>query len=127
MNQDELKKRTKNFAYRCVKVALALPDTDLGRHVRRQLIRCSTSVAANYRAVCVAQSKADFASKLSTVIEETDETFFWFEFIVDEELLSENELADLLNEAKELTSIFISSRKTVKNRNAEFNPAPNNQ
>jgi len=60
----------------------------LGRHIQGQLIRSSTSVAANYRAACIAHSKAGFISKLSIFIEESDENSFWLEFIIDEELLS---------------------------------------
>jgi len=115
LDREELKKRTKDFAHRCVKLALALPQSPLGDHIRRQLIKCSTSVAANYRAACIAQSKASFVSKLSIVIEEVDESCFWLEFIIDEKLLSEKQVAPLLNEGEELTSIFISSRKTIKN------------
>lgn len=77
-------------------------------------------MAANYRATCLAQSKPDFVSKLSIVIEETDESSFWMEFIVEEELLDEKQIAPLLNEAKELTAIFIASRKTARNRSMEF-------
>ena len=115
MDGEELKKRTRDFAHRCVKLALALPQSPLGDHIRRQLIKCSTSVAANYRAACIAQSKASFVSKLSIVIEEVDESCFWLEFIIDEKLLNEKQVAPLLNEGEELTSIFISSRKTMKN------------
>lgn len=43
------------FAHKCVKLASELPDNKLGRHIQYQLIRCSTSVAANYRTTCVAQ------------------------------------------------------------------------
>jgi len=81
MNSEELKKRTKEFAHRCVKLVMALPNTQLGNHLRGQLVRCSTSVASNYRAACIAQSKASFISKLSIVIEEVDESYFWLEFI----------------------------------------------
>ena len=84
MDFEVLKKRTKDFAHRCVKLAVALPNTKLGRHLQSQLIRCSTSVAANYRATCVAQTKNVFISKISIVIEETDESAFWLEFIIDE-------------------------------------------
>ncbi len=115
MDREELKKRTRDFAHRCVKLALALPQSPLGDHIRRQLIKCSTSVAANYRAACIAQSKASFVSTLSIVIEEVDESCFWLEFIIDEKLLNEKQVAPLLNEGEELTSIFISSRKTMKN------------
>jgi len=85
---------------------LELPKGQLGRHIAGQLIRCSTSVAANYRASCIAQSKASFISKLSIVLEETDESSFWLEFIVDEHMMKKNLVAPLLNEAKELTAIF---------------------
>jgi four helix bundle protein len=120
MDSEELKKRTKDFAHRCVKLAMALPDTPLGRHIRMQLIRCGTSVGANYRAACIAQSKTDFASKISIVAEEADESAFWLDFIICEKLLREKQAIPLLMEAQELTSIFIKSRMTAKNRNQEF-------
>jgi four helix bundle protein len=84
MDSEDLKRRTKEFAHRCVKLSMALPNTPLGNHIRGQLIRCSTSVASNYRAACIAQSRASFVSKLSTVVEEVDESHFWLEFIIDE-------------------------------------------
>jgi four helix bundle protein len=89
MNKDELKKRTKDFAHRCVKLAIVLPKTQLGKHITGQLIRCSTSVAANYRSCCLAQSKASFVAKLSIVLEEIDESSFWLEFITDEQIMKE--------------------------------------
>ena len=115
MDREQLKKRTMEFAHRCVKLALALSDTVLGRHIRAQLIKCSTSVGANYRAACIAQSRASFVSKLSIVIEEADECSFWMEFVIAEELLTKKQVNPLLNEANELTAIFVSSRKTIKN------------
>ena len=84
MDKEELKKRTKDFSHRCVKLALNLPNTILGKHLQDQLIRCSTSVAATYRAACVAQSKASFTAKLSIVIEESYESLFCLEFIKHE-------------------------------------------
>ena len=115
MDREELKRRTKEFTHRCVKLALALPQTPLGDHIKRQLIRCLTSVGANYRAACIAQSRASFTAKLSIVIEEVDESCFWMEFIIEEKLLSEKRVMPLLNEGEELTSIFASARKTIKN------------
>ena len=117
MDREELIKRTKDFAHRCVKLAMALPDTVLGRHIRGQVIRCSTSVAANYRATCLSQSKPSFTAKLSIVLEEADETAFWLEFIIDEKLLKKNLVEPLLKEAEELTKIFAASRKTVSTEN----------
>jgi four helix bundle protein len=114
MKSDELIQRTKIFAHRCVKLALTLPENYLGRHIRGQLIRCSTSVAANYRAVCVAQTKASFVSKLSIVVEEVDESYFWLEFVIDEKLINKKRIEPLLDEADQLKAIFISSRKTAR-------------
>jgi len=71
-------------------------------------------VAANYRASCLAQSKASFISKLSIVLEEADESSFWLEFIIDEKLLDLNQVVRLLKESNELTAIFYSSRKTAR-------------
>ncbi len=93
---EELKLRTKEFAHRCVKLAMALPNTQLGHHIRGQLIRCSTSVASNYRAACHAQSKASFISKISIVIEEADESYFWLEFIIDEQMINKELIDPLL-------------------------------
>ncbi len=71
-------------------------------------------MASNYRAACIAQSKASFISKLSIVIEEADESYFWLEFIIDENLLKNHLVEPLLKEAKELTAIFVASRKTAR-------------
>jgi four helix bundle protein len=120
MDPEELRERTKRFAHRCVKLALALPNTPLGNLVRGQLLRCSTSVASNYRAACLAQSRAHFVSKISVVAEEADESGFWLQLIIDQALLERPRVAPLLNEANELTAIFISGRKTAKNRSLEF-------
>jgi four helix bundle protein len=99
MNPEELKNRTKEFAHGCVKLAVALPRTPLGKHVENQLVRCGTSVASNYRATLLAQTKAAFISKISIVIEEADETEFWSEFIIDERLVEKDKVFLLLNEA----------------------------
>jgi four helix bundle protein len=113
-SKTDLKVRTKKFAHRCVKLSIALPNSTLGKHIQGQLIRCSTSVAANYRAASLAQSKNSFIAKISIVIEEVDESAFWLEFIIDEELLPRERVAELQNEAVELTAIFAASRITAR-------------
>lgn len=115
MNSAELKERTKVFAHRCVKLASTLPRNEMGKIITGQLMRCSMSVAANYRAACIAQSKPAFVSKLSIVLEEVDESAFWLEFAVEESLLATSQAGPLLGEANELTLIFAASRKTSAN------------
>ena len=116
MDVGELKKRTKEFAHRCVKLALALPGTILGNHIKKQLIRCGTSVAANYRATLLAQTKAAFISKISIVIEEGDESEFWLEFIMEEKMMKKEIVLPLFKEAHELSSIFITTRRTAQKK-----------
>lgn len=60
MNQDELKKRTKQFSLRILKLVSALPNTVIGKTIGGQLARSGTSVGANYRAACRSRSKAEF-------------------------------------------------------------------
>lgn len=83
-------------------------------------MRCATSVACNYRAACVAQSKASFIAKLSIVVEEIDESNFWLEFIIDEKLMPQNLIESLFEESDELKAIFIASRKTAKFNNRQL-------
>jgi four helix bundle protein len=111
---DELKLRTKKFALRVVKLFQALPRTEESRTLGKQLLRSGTSVAANYRAVCRARSKAEFTAKLGIVVEEIDETVFWLELLVESGILQASRLESLQHEANELLAIFISSQLTVK-------------
>lgn len=79
MNKYELQKRLKKFAFRVTKVAEALPKNTLGRYFENQIIRAAFSAAANYRAACIAQSRAAFVAKLSIAFEESDECVFWLD------------------------------------------------
>jgi len=113
MTQEELKKRTKAFALRIIRLVEALPRTTVGRAIGAQVIRAGTSVGANYRAACRARSKAEFSAKIGTVVEEADETAFWLELLAEARIVPETRLAPLLTEANELTAIFVASRKTA--------------
>ncbi|WP_430813420.1 four helix bundle protein [Carboxylicivirga sp. RSCT41] len=83
--------------------------------MKSQLIRCPSSIAAKYRAACLAQSKATYIAKLSIVIEDADECEFWMEMIIDKELVAVDSVGKLINEAHELASIFIVTRKSLRN------------
>jgi len=113
MNAEELKKRTKKFALRILKLSTALPNTAEGRTVKNQLIRSGTSVGANYRSACKGRSKAEFIAKLGIVEEEADESAFWLELIIEGGLLKKEAVQPLLCEANELTAIIAASRKTA--------------
>ena len=118
MSERDLKKRTKAFALRILKLVDALPNTTAGRALAAQLVRSGTSVAANYRAARRAKSTAHFISKLGDVEEEADETLFWIELLEDSGLVPPKRLTALKSEADELVSIIVASIKTARRNGA---------
>ena len=111
---EAMKERTKQFAIRIVAVVKSLPRSREGDVIGKQLLRSGTAVAANYRAVCRARSKAEFISKMSIVVEEADETAFWLELLTDTGLIPVGKLGLLLKEANELLAICAASLRTAK-------------
>lgn len=114
MTKEEMKKRTKQFALRVINLASALPENAVGRVITNQIIRCGTSVGANYRAALRARSSKDFINKIGVVLEESDESAFWMELMVEGKVMPENRVSSLLQEANELTAIFAATHKTLK-------------
>jgi four helix bundle protein len=111
---EELRNRTKKFAMRIVKLFKALPKSTESQIMGKQLLRCGTSVAANYRAVCRARSKAEFIAKIGVVVEESDESVFWLEMLEETETVPSAKLKEILGEAKQLTAIFTASQQTAR-------------
>ena len=114
MTKEEMKKRTKQFALRVIHLASALPENAVGRVIANQLIRSATSVGANYRAALRARSTRDFSNKIGVVLEESDESAYWMELIIESKVIPENRVIGLLREANELTAIFAATHKTTK-------------
>jgi four helix bundle protein len=110
----QLQNRRKKFAVRIIKSFARLPKDEAARIIGRQFLRSGTSLAANHRAACRARSTADFISKISVVAEEADETLFWFELLVEAELVQTKLLDPLLKECEELLKIFSASLATAK-------------
>jgi four helix bundle protein len=117
MTPEELRARTKLFALRVVKLYRSLPRTADAQVMGKQLLRCGTSVAANYRASCRARSRAEFAARIGAVTEEADESGFWLEMLVDAEIVRAALLNDILQESRELTAIFTATLQSVRKRN----------
>jgi len=109
-----LQDRTKEFAIRVVRMFRSLPKTDEARILGKQVLRSATSVAANYRAACRSRSKAEFTAKMGVVVEETDETVFWLELLVETGVVPMSKMEGLISEANELLAIFAASRRTVR-------------
>jgi len=111
---EELRDRTKTFAIRIVRLFRALPRSIEAQVMGKQLLRCGTSVAANYRAVCRARSKAEFVARIGIVAEEADESVHWLEMLEETRTLSSQRLQNIMKEAKELAAIFSASQKTSR-------------
>jgi len=112
---EQLRDRTKTFAIRIVRLFQALPKSTEAQVLGKQLLRCGTSVAANYRAVCRARSKAEFIARIGIVAEEADESVLWLELLEETKILGRERLQEIAKEAKELAAIFSASQKTAKN------------
>jgi len=109
--RDKLKQRTKLFALRVIKLYQSLLKTTEVQIIGKQLLRSATSVASNYRAACRARSNAEYYSKISIVIEETDETMFWLEILWEANIVKQALLQNLYNENEEILKIMVTSRK----------------
>jgi four helix bundle protein len=111
---EELRDRTKAFALRVIRLFRSLPYKTDTQVLGKQLLRCGTSVAANYRAVCRARSKAEFVARLGIVAEEADEAVLWLELLIESGILKSEMTEELLKEARELAAILTASRETAR-------------
>jgi four helix bundle protein len=114
MNAEAMKKRTKEFAKRIIRMCRSLPNSREGWRVGDQIFRSGTTVGSNYRAACRGRSKAEFIAKIGTVLEEADETLYWLELMVETDMVKLAKLNLLVRECNELVSIFVATLKTAK-------------
>jgi len=116
MTSEELEDRLIDFAVRIGKVADALPDTRLGQHIAGQLVRSGTSPAPNYSEGCAAESRRDFAHKLSISLKELRETKTWLRLIRKADLLPAKRLHAITDETDQLCAILSQSVHTAKEK-----------
>lgn len=112
----DLRKRTKDYALRIVRLYSALPKSAEAQVLGHQCLRSGTSVAANYREASRSRSDAEFISKLGIVEQELDETLMWLELLVEAGIVVETRLSDLITETDELLRITVTSIKNTKSR-----------
>ncbi|MFQ3684660.1 four helix bundle protein [Roseiflexus sp.] len=114
VDEQAFRDRTRQLGIRVIRMAAALPQQRAADVIARQIIRCATSVGANYRAACRARSTADMIAKLGIVLEEADETLYWLEVIVETDLLPAARLADLMQETNAIIAMTVASIKTLR-------------
>jgi four helix bundle protein len=121
MDKIELKRRTQRFAVDVIKFVEELPPKRSLNVLCNQLLRCSSSVGANYRSACKGKSTADFINKIVIVEEEADESVYWLELMEESGLVGIKDTITLKKEANELTAIFTAIGRTAKanQRNAK--------
>jgi four helix bundle protein len=116
MNPDEFKQRTRTFALRVVRLVNALPNSRTATVLGKQLLRCGTSVGANYRSACRARSRADSIAKMGIVEEECDESLYWMGLLIESGDLKAGLVEDLIQEANEILSMVMVSINTARAR-----------
>jgi four helix bundle protein len=114
MPDRDLKARTFRFAVSTGQFVSRLPYNSLNREYIRQLIRCSSSVGANYRASQRAKSTSDFIHKLKIVEEETDECIYFLELLSSFNPSYIGEISVLIHEATEILKIIVASLNTAR-------------
>jgi four helix bundle protein len=115
MRNRDLKVRTKAFALDIIRFTESLPRNRTAEVIGRQLLRCGTSVGANYRAACRSRSQADFIAKMGIVEEEADECLYWMDLLIESRIVERELASKLMSEADELVSIVVASIKTARN------------
>ena len=115
MGAQELKRRAQAFGLSIIKLVQALPNSGPAHRIGDQLIRCGTSVGANFRAACRARSHPDFVAKLKIVEEECDESMYWLEMLLSLNLQIAPMIQALLEEGNQILSITVASIKTARN------------
>jgi four helix bundle protein len=114
MNKVDMKHRTRQFAIRIIRLVESLPKGRTEDVIGKQLLRSGTSVGANYRVACRAESTADFVYKMGIVEEETDESLYWMELLIEAKIMESKKREPLMKEADELLAITVASIKTAK-------------
>jgi len=113
MDKVDLQRRSMRLALDVIKLTKLLPFCQESKVITYQIIKSSTSTAANYRASCRAKSRKDFIAKLGIVEEECDETIFWLELINEAKLIDTIIVDSLIQESSSLLAIFVASIKTA--------------
>jgi four helix bundle protein len=113
---NQLSDRLLDFAVEVIKITDALPNTVAGRHVGGQLIRAGTSGGSNYEEACGAESRSDFAHKMSIVLKELKETRFWLRLIRRTEMLDPQHTDPAITECEQLCAMTAKSIITAKRK-----------
>lgn len=108
--------RDKSFAFalRIVKMAKFLQTEKKEFVLSKQVLRSGTAIGALVREAEHAESKADFAHKMSIALKEANETLYWTELLCGAEYLDETMLKSIRFDCEELVKLLAAIVKTTK-------------
>ena len=107
--KNDLKERSFGFAKRIIFLCQKLEQSPgAARTISNQLIRSGTSIGANIEEAHGSQSKADFTAKMYISCKEARETNYWLRLLIETKMISEKQLANLLDESNRLIAILTS-------------------
>ena len=116
MTPREFERRTRALGVQVIRMVCRLDQGVAVRVCSYQLIKCATSMGANYRAACRARSRREFIAKLGVVEEEADEMVFWLEVMVEADLITSAAASKLMTEAHEILAMTVASIKTARRK-----------
>ena len=116
MKENVLKIKSYNFAISIVEICRNLNNEKKEFILSKQLLRSGTSIGALIRESEFAESKADFISKLSISLKESNETEYWISLLYDTGYIDKVVYDDLANKVQELIRILVKSLNTVKSQ-----------
>lgn len=110
----EISERLIKFSGRIIKLMNVISCTSAGKKIADQLVRCGTSVGANYEEAHGAQSRADFAHKMQIALKEARESRYWLCVILEADLAPGFGVEALIDEATQLRAILGKSVATIR-------------
>jgi four helix bundle protein len=112
-DREDLRIRAKRLALRIMKLYGALPKSTEAQVIGKQILRSGTSVGAQFREAYRGRSTAEFVSKVSSALQELEETAYWLELLVDGDIVSAGRLEEL---QAEVDAILVTCVKNAKAR-----------
>ena len=110
--------KTKSFAFAigCGKLGMPLCKEKITYFAGNQLLRSSSSVAANVEEANGASSPKDFVAKLYIALKEARESRFWLSYCNELGLISTEQSSLLTSDATEIIKIINAVTKTTRSR-----------
>jgi four helix bundle protein len=109
-----LQERTRSFLCRVIRFTEKLPNHEAVRRIVPQLLDSAGSIDSNYRGACRGRSIREFIAKVGVAAEEADEARGWLHALREAGIGDHAEATALMQEADELTAIFVASQKTAR-------------